>query len=79
VSVDPKEKSDNIAGNECACGTPHYCEAEVTEIIDVLRTITYAKASDALKADDIMRKYDPFYYRRRMGQSEDASQARTKE
>lgn len=69
--ADPRDR--NKLGNECACGTSHYCEQEVMEILGVLRSVSLKDFDDAKKRDDVLRKYDPHYHRRRMRESEDAS------
>lgn len=79
MSEGAKEKSNECACNTCACGGAHYCEKEVTEILTVMRNITLTTQGDQVAVDEVMRKYDGFYYRRRVRQSGHASQARPEE
>lgn len=58
---------DDVEGNACSCGEQHYCEAEVKEILGVLRSIHYQLGmAGKLAVDRVLRKYDSSYHTQRM-------------
>ena len=49
----------------CACGEAHYCHAEIMEIVFILRGLSFSTAGDAERVNELLKRYDREYYRRR--------------